>query len=186
MNERILARMLAPLARAVVNMLARGTVAAVDATRKMQSLQIKLLLGEAKNDVEHVEPYGYTSHPHAGAEHITLFLAGDRSHGVTVVVADRRYRLQGLAAGEVALYDDLGQTVHLTRSGIVIDGAGLPMTIHNTPHITADTPEFTMTGNLTVTGDVSAGGNVPAGAISLTKHVHSGIMPGGSNTGAPL
>lgn len=100
------------------------------------------------------------------------------------MVADRRYRLQGLAAGEVALYDDLGQKVHLTRGGIVIDGAGLPMTIQNTPHLTADTAQFTLTGDLAVQGKIDAVGDVTAGTISLIDHVHSGITPGGSNTGA--
>ena len=150
----------------------------------MQTLQIKLLADEAKDDIEHVEPYGLTACPHPGAEHVTLFFGGDRSHGVVIVVADRRYRLQGLAAGEVALYDDLGQKVHLTRGGIVIDGAGLPMTIQNTPHLTADTAQFTLTGDLAVQGKIDAVGDVTAGTISLIDHVHSGITPGGSNTGA--
>ncbi len=41
-----------------------------------------------------------------------------------VVVADRRFRLKGLARGEVALYDDQGQSVTLTRAGIVVNGGG--------------------------------------------------------------
>lgn len=38
----------------------------------------------------------------------------------------------------------------------------------------------TMLGPLTVTNDVTAGGK------SLINHVHSGVMPGGANTGAPV
>lgn len=39
-------------------------------------------------------------------------------HEVAICVADRQYRLVGLAAGEVAIYDDLGQTITLKRDHI--------------------------------------------------------------------
>lgn len=121
MNE--FARLIAPFARRIANLLARGTVAAVNAASKMQCLQVRLLAGEVKDGVEHFEPYGFTSHPQTGAEAISLFFDGDRSHGIAIVVADRRYRLVGMEAGEVALHDDLGQKVYLTRTGIVIHSA---------------------------------------------------------------
>jgi phage gp45-like len=43
------------------------------------------------------------------------------SHPIVLVVGDRRYRLKNLQDGEVAIYDDLGQKVHLTRDGIRVD-----------------------------------------------------------------
>lgn len=119
------ARLVAPYARRLSNMVARGTVSLVNAATKMQSLQLRLLAGESKDDVEHFEPYGLTSHPQPGAECVALFLDGDRSHGVVVCVADRRYRVKGLASGEVILHDDQGQSVYLMRSGIKLtDKAG--------------------------------------------------------------
>ena len=48
------------------------------------------------------------------------FVNGNRSHGVAFVTGDRRYRLYKLVDGEVALHDDLGHQVHLTRDGIVV------------------------------------------------------------------
>jgi phage baseplate assembly protein V len=158
--ERSVSKMLDPLRRSIGNMLARGVVSAVSSALKMQGLQVKLLAGEVKDGLEHFEPYGYTSHPKAGAEAVTVFMDGDRSHGVVIVVADRRYRLKGLAAGEVALYDDQGQKIHLTRSGIVVDGAGKPITIQNTPSVTMDTPQVSMSGNLSVTGNIVAQGDI--------------------------
>ncbi|MDO8294381.1 MAG: phage baseplate assembly protein V [Gallionella sp.] len=163
MSERMIARMLAPLACGLGNMLARGTVVLANAASKMQTLQVKLLSGEAKDGVEHFEGYGLTAKPHPGAECIALFFGGDRSNGVVIAVADRRYRLTGLAEGEVALYDDLGHKVHLTRTGIVINGG-----VH----------AINIIGNVIVTGDVIANG------ISLINHVHGGVQAGGSNTGA--
>ena len=119
------AKLDAPYARRLSNMIARGTVTLVDAATKMQSLQLRLLAGESKDKVEHFEPYGFTSQPNPGAECLALFLDGDRSHGVVVCVADRRYRVKGLTTGEVILHDDQGQSVYLMRGGIrLTDKAG--------------------------------------------------------------
>lgn len=117
------ARLIGPIVRRIGNMLARGTVAAVNAADMMQSLQIDLLAGEISGDLEHLEPYGFTSNPNPGAETLALFFDGDRSHGVVAVAADRRYRITGLATGEMAIHDDQGQKVHITRTGIVIHTA---------------------------------------------------------------
>lgn len=119
MNERLVQKMLAPAQRRLQNLILRGTVALVNAATKMQTLQIRGLQGETLDGIEHFEPYGYTSRPLPGAEHVTLFVDGDRSHGITVVVADRRYRLQGLQAGEVALHDYQGQSMHMKRDGVI-------------------------------------------------------------------
>lgn len=160
MSERMIARMLAPLARGLGNMLARGTVVLAKSATKMQTLQVKLLSGEVKDGVEHFEAYGLTARPKSGAEHITLFMGGDRSHGITIMVADRRHRPTGLEEGEVVLHDDLGHKVHLTRSGIVINGGGHVVTVTNAPDMVVD-------------------------GISVKHHTHGGIEPGGGSTGEP-
>lgn len=160
MMERLIARMLAPLERALANMVLRGMVSGVDDSGKVQTLQISGRSGSAKSFIEHMQAYGLSVHPKRGAEHVSLFFAGDTSHGVTLVVADRRYRLQGLAEGEVALHDDQGQKVHITRSGIVIDGGGKPINIQNTPHVTATTDKFTISGDLEVGGKADVTGNI--------------------------
>ncbi len=190
-DERAISKMMRPLAQRIGNMVSRGVVSAVSAALKMQGLQVKLLAGEVKDGLEHFEPYGYTSHPKSGAEAITMFIDGDRSHGVVIVVADRRYRLKGLAAGEVALYDDQGQKVHLTRSGIVVDGAGKPIAIQNTPSVTMTTPQVTMTGNLKVNGnivadgDISDHGNKSMAGMRGTYNSHTHNDPQGGTVAAP-
>ena len=45
--------------------------------------------------------------------------------------------------------------------------------------------DYTQTGNQTVTGTVTVSEDVLAAGISLVKHTHGGVMPGGSQTGAP-
>lgn len=115
-----LSQALAPLAGRIQAMVGRAIVAAIDDGTTLQSLQIELTADEAQDGVEHFQSYGLATHPKVGAEAVALTVGGLRSHAIVVAVADRRYRFKGLSEGEVALYDDLGQSVHLTRDGIVI------------------------------------------------------------------
>jgi len=162
-NDRMMARMLAPIARRVGNMLARGMVTAVDSSGGMQRLQVTVEGDEAKDAIEHVEPYGFTAAPLIGAEKVSAYLDGDRGHGVVLTVCDRRYRLRNLAGGEVAVYDDQGQSVHLTRTGIVVRGAGKPMLITDTPMVTIEAA-LHVTGPVTADATVAAQGNVTSEA----------------------
>lgn len=161
-------RALSPLARSVANLFARGAVTRTAPGHKMQTIQAALLEDESKDAIEHFEPYGFTSHPKPGAEVLAAFLEGDRSHGVIVVAADRRYRVKNLQAGELAIYDDLGHKITLTRSGIVIDGAGHAINVVNCPQV------------------VVTGGDVIADGISLKTHKHGGVQAGAAQTGVPV
>jgi phage baseplate assembly protein V len=103
-----------------VNMsVARGLVALADDGKKMQRVQLRLLSDETKDNVEHFQPYGFTSVPLQGAEAVCVFVGGGRDHGLVVCVDDRRYRLKNLEGGEVALYTDEGTSVVLRRGKIV-------------------------------------------------------------------
>jgi phage gp45-like len=78
-------------------------------------------VGEVLTDGEAFEHYGFTSRPWAGAEGIVL------TNGTAIVLIasdDRRYRL-AVEEGEVALYDDLGQKVYLTRTGVVVSSPAM-------------------------------------------------------------
>jgi phage baseplate assembly protein V len=107
-DARGVGRLMAPLRRGLQMILARAVVAAVRSGR-MQAVQVTILAGETKDGVEHFEPYGWTSHPLRGAEAVVGFVGGDRSHGIALVVADRRYRISTLQPGEVAIYTDENQ-----------------------------------------------------------------------------
>lgn len=158
--QTLIARMMAPMARRVRLMVARAVVTSIADVGKIQAAQVKLLDGEVRDGIEILHQYGVTSIPPGKPEGLYFSVGGDRDHGVLICVADRQFRLKNIAPGEAALYDDLGQKVHLTRDGIVIDGAGLPVTIQNTPEIHMDTPQVSMTGNLAVSGSIVAQGDI--------------------------
>lgn len=153
------------------NVVSRCTLGLVNAAGKLQALQIRMLAGEVKDAVEHLEPYGFTSHPKPGAEGVAVFPGGDRSHGVVVVLADRRYRLQGLKAGEMAIHDDQGQCVHLTREGIVIKGAGKPVLITDAPKLRVECP-IECTGDITDNVD-GEGSSMASMRVTYNDHDHT-------------
>lgn len=112
----------APIEQRIRMAVARAIVTLVDDAHQAQELQLELLAGEGQDAVERMQNYGLTSHPQPGAEAIVVCPGGLRSHAVAIVVEDRRYRLQGLQQGEVALYDDLGNQVLLGRDGVSVIG----------------------------------------------------------------
>jgi phage baseplate assembly protein V len=107
---------LVEVSRRVAMSASRGRVALVDAKKKCQQLQVELLADETKDNVEHFEPYGFTSHPKEGAEALVVFLGGGRDHGLVILAGDRRYRLTKLEEGDVALYTDEGTKLVLGRN----------------------------------------------------------------------
>lgn len=163
------------------NVVSRCTLALANAAGKLQQLQIRMLAGEVKDAVEHLEPYGFTSCPHPGAEGVAVFPGGDRSHGVVVVLADRRYRLQGLKTGEMAIHDDQGQSVHLTREGIVIKGAGKPIVMTDAEKLRVECP-IECTHDITDKVD-SGGSSMAAMRVTYNDHDHPGDS--GGTTGKP-
>lgn len=172
------------------NMITRGVVSLVDPARMMQALQLRLTAGEIKDAMEHFEPYGYTSHPLPGAEGLAMFLGGDRSHGVVVCVADRRYRLVSLQAGEVALYDDLGNLIVLGRESIRVVAvqhleATAPTAVFNcSTSVTLNTPKVLATGDIEAAGQIrDAVGTMQSMRETFNGHDHPGDS--GGTTGQP-
>ncbi|MBA1443516.1 MAG: phage baseplate assembly protein [Gammaproteobacteria bacterium] len=144
-------------------MLTRCVGLLVNSSNKMQTLQVRSMSPNPLDGIEHFESYGFTSNPHPGFEGILAALGSHRSNTICLVAADRRYRVTGLLTGEVAIHDDLGQSIILHRDRI----------------------EITAPQGLEIIGDVNVTGDVIANGISLVNHTHGGVEPGGGNTGAP-
>lgn len=149
------------------NLFSRGVVGLVSAGNKLQGLQMRLTADEVKDGMEHFEPYGFTSNPQPGAEGLAVFLGGDRSHGVVVCVADRRFRLQGLQSGEVAIYTDEGDFLHFKR-GRVIEVETATFRVSAKEAVEFNTPVIRASGRIESVGDQVAAG------VSQVNHVHEG------------
>lgn len=174
--------MLQSLQRQLLGLIGRAVVKSINAASKCQMIDVELLAGQQKGGIEHLEPYGFTSRANAGAEAVVLFPDGDRSHAIAITVSDRRYRLKGLKTGEVAFYDDQGQSVTLTRNGIVVDGAGKIITFKNAPKARFEM-DIESTGQIK---DLCDSGGLTMSAMRVAYNGHRHKENGqGNNTDAP-
>lgn len=178
----------------LTRMMARGTVALATAGRMLQTLQMRLTAGEIKDDLEHFEPYGYTSCPKPGAEGLALFLGGDRSHGVVVCVADRRFRLKELKPGEVAIYTDEGDYIHFKRDRKIAVKT-LTLEVDAQESVAFTTKAFSVaategvsftTPTISASGRIISDGDQVAAGISQVNHVHDGITRGDAQSNKPV
>ncbi len=112
-----LRHLLRPLAVRVASTIVRGFVQLADDSKKQQLLQIDGYEGGPNDGAENFQPYGLSSVPLSGAEHVTIFPNGDRSHPMTIAVSDRRHRPTGGSPGEVTLHCHTGAVVILKTNG---------------------------------------------------------------------
>lgn len=178
----VIDKLMAPLRRRVRLMVSRCVLSALSDANGIQGSKVKLLSDEVRDGVERMQNYGYTSVPLPGAEGVMVCVSGNRDHGIVIVMDDRRYRLKGLQAGEVALYDDLQQKIHLTRNGILIKGAGLPVTITDTPKVRMETALLEVTGEIKDKCD-SSGKTMSGMRTIYNGHTHND--PQGGAVAAP-
>lgn len=158
--SRELMKALAPLARRIRLAAARAVLKGIADGGKLQTAQVALLEGEARDDVERFQNFGFTSVPLAGAEGVFISLNGSRDQGVLVAVDDRRSRLAGLEAGEAAMHNAERTAVVLVKS----DGS---IEVTAAVAVTVTAPVVRVIGNLEVTGNIVASGSVSDGAGSV-------------------
>lgn len=157
------------LSNRVMMMFARGVVRRVTDTNGRQQLQVELLKDELRDDIEHMQNYGFTSHA-KGGDVAVAFIGGNREQGIVLAVDDRRYRLV-LQPGEVAMYDDLGNKVELLRDMVKVTAA---------QHAEVQAPtikligEIELVGSLKVQGDIESTGIITNNGKRIdSAHTHS-------------
>jgi phage gp45-like len=134
-------------------LVAQGAVTLVGADK----IQVIVLDGETLDNIDRVEPYGFSYRPKPGSRAFMKFPSGDRSYGVALIIGDKRYQMD-LQEGEVALHDDEGNHVHIKRGGVI--------EVKASTKVLADTPMFE------TTQDCKIGGNLEvAGTSKLTQDV---------------
>jgi phage gp45-like len=144
-----------------------GKIAGTRDDAPVRVAQVRLSEVETRDQTAMLQHYGFSSRPHPGADTAHICLGGDRSKMVIIATHDQRYFV-ALAEGEVALHDDLGRSVKISRAGIVINGNGSPIAV---------------TGDLHVSGAVVAGYG-GGDAVSLQTHRH-GTGTAATGTVAP-
>lgn len=125
----------------------RGTVTISKNDDELRELQVEHQSGEVHQDVEHMEPYGFSSEPYTDKKADAITFYTDESHelGFVMCVADRRFRVKSLKTGEVVIYDDKKRHIYLKRDCIDIDGVDDPITVKTTNDIIAKCDNLTAT-----------------------------------------
>lgn len=187
------------------NLVLRSELSMTNDTKKMQTIQVLGLEEEVLDDVERFQNYGFTSHVPTGGEAIVLSVGADRSHSIAIVVDDRRYRFKATKEGEVAIYTDEGDYIHLMRGNRIevqtkTLEANAETVIVNASDVTINTNTYTLNAssislngeNFNVTtpdakfsSKISAKDDIKAGSISSQKHVHTNVEHGNQLSGVP-
>lgn len=155
----------------VMMMFSRGVVRSVNDATGRQQVQVELLKDELRDGVEHMQNYGFTSHP-LGGDVAVAFLGGNREQGIVLVVDDRRYRLS-LQPGEVAIYDDQGNKIELLRDMLKVTAVA---------KVLIEAPEVQIIGNLDIHGNVTTTGTL----TNNGKHVGSTHRHADNGSGVPV
>lgn len=126
------------------------------------------------DELQHWQPYGFQSRPKPDAVAVLAAIGGQADQQIALLVGDRRYTL-ALEEGEVAMADDLGNKVHLARTGIVV--------VANV--VTVQSPDVRLGSGPTYrrpicVGDEITGLVAPAGGGPVTGTI-SGAAPGSSH-----
>lgn len=139
-------QMMAPVRRAVQNMVSRAVLRLVNDAGGIQAVQIGLLRGETRDNAERFQDFGFSSTPLPGAECVVVFVGGNRDHPLVVKVDDRRYRLKANAGG-ATMYDAEGNYIHIKNDGTI--------EINSSTRVDITSPLVRMTGDLEVVGDIT-------------------------------
>ena len=184
-------RALARVANRMRMLIARGIVRVVRDAAGIQIVQVSAMKGETRAELERFQQYGFTSVPLPGAEAVVLFVGGDRAHGFVLSIDDRRYRLQPLEDGEVALYTDEGDSIVLRRDSKIEVTSANEVTIAAATKIRIDcAAALELEGTaITINGTATVVVTSPSVTIQgkdFLTHQHTGVTPGGGNSGGVL
>jgi len=106
---------------------------------------------------EFLQQYGLSSRPLADAEGICL----KKGNQIFLIATDdRRYRV-ALEEGEVAIFTDEGDVVHLKRGNEILIQTG-KLTVEASTEVEITAPAMTLTGDVAIVGDVEVTGAIEA------------------------
>ncbi|KTT63654.1 baseplate assembly protein [Pseudomonas oryzihabitans] len=123
----------------------RAVAARNNHTGAQIGVEMEGLAGERVSG-ELMQHYGFTSAPLAGAEFVVVPLGGSTKHSVVVATGDGRYRLP-LVDGEVALFTDEGDFIHLKR-GRLVEVVTDTLVVRAKTKVVLDTPLVEATGDV--------------------------------------
>lgn len=153
-----------PLRHRVNNMVRLGKVLLVK-DGKTQSVQVLTANNEVVENVKFLETYGITSKPISGSETVIFNIQGNATNNVVLNIGNRELRFKSLKDGEVCMYDNSGNIIHLKNGGnmelnspnsILVKSKDAKVEAEKV-NVKATTAEVDAT-NINLLGDINLGG----------------------------
>lgn len=132
-------------------------VAARNTHGKLIGVEVEGLAGESVS-AELFQHYGFSSAPQPGAEYLVIPVGGNSKHAIVAASEDGRYRI-ALQDGEVSIYTDEGDYVHLKR-GRVVEIVTDTLVVKAGIKVRFETPLVEMSGDQHVEGSIKADGEI--------------------------
>lgn len=164
------------------SIMARAVIHLVNDEAGRQFVQVSVLAGEVKSDVERVQEFGFNSNPPEGSQAIITFLGSDRTHPIVIGTNDPRTRFNQLASGESAQYDANGQFLHMRNGGSIVIQTGGDLIIRSANSVRMETQRLEVTGD--IIDQVDTGGQTVR-EMRETYNTHHHTGDDGGNTSDP-
>lgn len=162
----------------------RGT-AARNQHGKLIGVDLQGVAGETVAG-ELFQHYGFTSAPLPGAEYVAVPVGGNSKHTIVVASEDGRYRIN-IKDGEVSLYTDEGDYLHMKR-GRVVELVTGTLLVKAGSKVRFETPIVEMSVDLQVGGDIKAHGEVTDHTRTMQgdRELYNSHLHGASPAPSPL
>lgn len=132
-------------------------VAARNSHGKLIGVDMQGLSGESVTG-ELFQHYGFSSAPLPGAEYLVIPVGGNSKHAIVAASEDGRYRI-ALQDGEVSIYTDEGDYVHLKR-GRVVEIVTETLVVKAGMKVRFETPLVEISGDQHNEGSIKADGEI--------------------------
>ncbi|AHE72798.1 hypothetical protein M942_08670 [Enterobacter ludwigii] len=132
-----------------------GKVTAMNDAGGVQALQYQHPV-EVRGSTPRMAEFGFSSGLPEGTEVLIACIGGDRSSGIVIATNNSAYRHSGLTPGETVIYNQWGQFVKLTESGIEVQANGQAVDVKQATQVTIEATAGVMmkTPLLQCTGDI--------------------------------
>lgn len=132
-----------------------GKVTAMADDGAVQSLQYQTPV-EVRGDTPRLTEFGFSSGPPAGSDVLVACLGGDRACAIVIASNHSATRHGGLSPGETVIFNQWGQYIKLTETGIEVQANGKAVDVKQATQVTVEASAGVklVTPLLQVTGDI--------------------------------
>lgn len=139
----------------------RGTLTRVNNAPDLQLVQGTGMAGEAIQDNELWQQFGFSSNPPAGTQFVVLPIGGKTTQGVILATENGQFRFKPLKTGEAVVFNAFGDYVVLRDSRVTEINCDT-LLVKAATKVRFETPAVETPGTLHADGNITGGENITA------------------------